>query len=287
MAHNSSPSVLTSSITVSADTTTHEATENSVALKKIITDRPTETTEKTTATAEATEKTMTTSAGLKETIPTTEATERAETTTGATGRTVATTGATEKAIMTATSTATSMPAKATTPATYGTYIVIHYVDETGANVANNTGATTFPTMPPESLSFYTAAFWVPVAILSLVMAMTCIRTIWRLYARKRKNNISSYESRFVLSEEINVAYDRLNEPDNIYVELERMSTTASFSNSGGGSQYYSTVSSFRDHANFRSDNRALADPAFSREEIIPDGQQQRVSKAHSYLYLIP
>lgn len=158
MTYNSSPSVHTSSITVSADTTTHEATEKSVALKKIITNRPTETTEKRTSTTEATEKTiMTTSGGLKETIPTTGATERTEATTGATvkliattgatGRTVATTEASEKAIMTATSRATSMPAKTTTPAIYGTYIVIHYVDETSANVANNTGATTLPIMP--------------------------------------------------------------------------------------------------------------------------------------------
>uniref|UniRef100_K1QVK2 Angiopoietin-1 receptor n=1 Tax=Magallana gigas TaxID=29159 RepID=K1QVK2_MAGGI len=144
-----------------------------------------------------------------------------------------------------------------------------------------------PSVLTKSLSFYTTAFWVPVALLSLVMAMGCIRTIWKLYARKRKNSISSYESRFVLSEEINVAYDRLNEPDNIYIELERMPTITSFSDNRGGSQYYSTVASLRDHAKFRSDNRALADQVILEEGVIPDGQPQRVSEAHSYLYLIP
>lgn len=280
---------------MSADTTTNGTTEKPGTLKKIITN--TETTGKTTATTQAKEKTMATRGGLKDTIPTTGTTERTETTTGATvkiiatngttGTTVATTEASEKAIMTATSRASSMPAKRTTPATYGTYIVIHYVDESGVVVANNSETTTLSIMPSESLSFYTTAFWVPVALLSLVMAMGCIRTIWKLYARKRKNNISSYESRFVLSEEINVAYDRLNEPDNIYIELERMPATTSFSDNRGGSQYYSTVASLRDHAKFISDNRALADQVILEEGVIPDGQPQRVSEAHSYLYLIP
>eukprot|EP00105_Crassostrea_gigas_P019119 XP_011437486.1 PREDICTED: protein draper [Crassostrea gigas] len=294
--HKSSPSVLTSStITVSADTTTNGTTEKTGALKQSTTN--TETIGKTTATTEAKEKTTGTRGGLKDTIPTTGTTERTETTTGATvkiiatngttGTTVATTEASEKAIMTATSRASSMPAKRTTPATYWTYIVIHYVDESGVVVANNSETTTLSIMPSESLSFYTTAFWVPVALLSLVMAMGCIRTIWKLYARKRKNSISSYESRFVLSEEINVAYDRLNEPDNIYIELERMPTITSFSDNRGGSQYYSTVASLRDHAKFRSDNRALADQVILEEGVIPDGQPQRVSEAHSYLYLIP
>uniref|UniRef100_A0A8W8MFY3 Uncharacterized protein n=1 Tax=Magallana gigas TaxID=29159 RepID=A0A8W8MFY3_MAGGI len=162
----------------------------------------------------------------------------------------------------------SSPSVLTT--TYGTYIVIHYVDESGVVVANNSETTTLSIMPSESLSFYTTAFWVPVALLSLVMALGCIRTIWKLYARKRKNNISSYESRFVLSEEINVAYDRLTEPDNIYIELERMPTITSFSDNRGGSQYYSTVASLRDHAKFRSDNRALADQVILEEGVIPD-----------------
>lgn len=141
-----------------------------------------------------------------------------------------------------------------------------------------------------SLSFYVAVFWVPIAVLSLVMVIAGIRTIWRLHDRKRKATLpfyETYESRFVLSEGDNVAYDKINEPENVYLELNGMSTTASSSTDGEGNQYYSTVGSIRDHAKFRSDNRALADPASSREGIISDGQPQRVSEAHAYLYLIP
>lgn len=100
---------------------------------------------------------------MKETIPTTGTTERTETTTGATvkiiattgttGTTVATTEASEKAIMTATSRASSMPAKTTTQATYGTYIVIHYVDESGVVVANNSETTTLSIMPSGKRGF--------------------------------------------------------------------------------------------------------------------------------------
>uniref|UniRef100_A0A8W8MB34 Uncharacterized protein n=1 Tax=Magallana gigas TaxID=29159 RepID=A0A8W8MB34_MAGGI len=141
-----------------------------------------------------------------------------------------------------------------------------------------------------SLSFYVAVFWVPIAVLSLVMVIAGIRTIWRLHDRKRKATLpfyETYESRFVLSEGDNVAYDKINEPENVYLELNGMSTTASSSTDGEGNQYYSTVGSIRDHAKFRSDNRALADPASSREGIISDGQPQRVSEANAYLYLIP
>lgn len=84
-----------------------------------------------------------------------------------------------------------------------------------------------------------------------------------------------------------MAYDKINEPENVYLELNGMSTTASFPTDEEGNQYYSTIGSIRDHAKFRSDNRALADPASSREGIISDGQPQRASEAHAYLYLIP
>uniref|UniRef100_A0A8W8MB24 Uncharacterized protein n=1 Tax=Magallana gigas TaxID=29159 RepID=A0A8W8MB24_MAGGI len=107
---------------------------------------------------------------------------------------------------------------------------------------------------------------------------------------KRKTTLPShetYESRLVLSKGENAAYDKINKPENVYLELNGMSTTASFPTYGEGNQYYSTVGSIRDHAKFRSDNRALADPASSREGIISDGQSQRVSEAHAYLYLIP
>lgn len=145
---------------MSADTTTNGTTEKPGELTKIIN---TETTGKKTTTTEATEKTTATRGGLKETTPTKGTTERTETTTGATvkiiattgttGTTVATTEASEKAIMTATSRASSMLAKRTTPATYGTYIVIHYVDETGAVVTNNSETTTLSIMPSGKRGF--------------------------------------------------------------------------------------------------------------------------------------
>lgn len=299
---------------------TTEATEKTNATTEVTTRTiaTTEATEKTIATTEATTKTLTTTELLEKTVVSTGATEKIITTTGATARTVATTRALKKIIpitkataqtttnettekTTATSEATKKtvattlaaeiatsgetltPAKTTTPATYFTliYIHVHKVDKTDANVTNNTGAMiTLLNVPSESLSFYISVFWVPIAVLSLVMVIACIRTIWRLHDRKSKETISSYE-------EVNVAYDKLNEPENIYLELKRMSTTASFSNDGEDYQYYSTVGSIRDHAKFRSDNRALADPASSREGIISDGQPQRVSEAHAYLYLIP
>lgn len=293
MTHNSSPSVLTSSITVSADTTTNGATEK--PLEKITAN--TESTEKTTSTTEATEKIITTTGdtsrtvattrSLKKTIPITMATTQTTTTNETTEeKTTATPEATETIVETtlaagiATSGATLTPARTTTPATHFPNVVIH-VHETHANVSNNTGATRLPTMPSEFLSFYIAVFWVPTAVLGLVMVIACIRTIWRLHVhvRRSKETISSYEG-------VTVAYDKLNEPENIYLELNRMSTTAPFSNDGEGNQYYSTVASIREHAKLRSENRALTDPALSRKGIISDGQPQRESEAHSYLFLI-
>lgn len=288
----------------------------------------TEATTKTITTTEATTKTITRTEALEKTVVSTGATEKIITASGATARTLATTTALKKTIpiskataqtttnettekTTATSEATNKTVattlaaeietsgatitipKTTTPATYFPHIFIHVHknDRIDANVTNNTETIiTLLNVQSESPSFYVAVFWVPIAVLSLVMVIVGIRTIWRLHDRKRKATLpfyETYESRFVLSEGDNVAYDKINEPENVYLELNGMSTTASSSTDGEGNQYYSTVGSIRDHAKFRSDNRALADPASSREGIISDGQPQRLSEANAYLYLIP
>lgn len=270
---------------------THKTTARTEATTKTIT--TTEATHKTIATTEATMKTITRTEALEKTVVSTGATEKKITATGATARTLATTKALKKTISKATvqttTNETTEKTTATSEATNKT-VATTLAAEIETSGTTLTSAIVCQATVQRSLSFYVAVFWVPIAVLSLVMVIAGIRTIWRLHDRKRKATLpfyETYESRFVLSEGDNVAYDKINEPENVYLELNGMSTTASSSTDGEGNQYYSTVGSIRDHAKFRSDNRALADPASSREGIISDGQPQRVSEANAYLYLIP
>lgn len=270
---------------------THKTTARTEATTKTIT--TTEATHKTIATTEATTKTITRTEALEKTVVSTGATEKKITATGATARTLATTKALKKTISKATvqttTNETTEKTTATSEATNKT-VATTLAAEIETSGTTLTSAIVCQATVQRSLSFYVAVFWVPIAVLSLVMVIAGIRTIWRLHDRKRKATLpfyETYESRFVLSEGDNVAYDKINEPENVYLELNGMSTTASSSTDGEGNQYYSTVGSIRDHAKFRSDNRALADPASSREGIISDGQPQRVSEANAYLYLIP
>lgn len=255
----------------------------------------TEATTKTITTTEATTETITRTEALEKTVVSTGATEKIITATGATARTLATTNALKKTIpiskatVQTTTNETTEKTTATSEATNKT-VATTLAAEIETSGTTLTSAIVCQATVQRSLSFYVAVFWVPIAVLSLVMVIAGIRTIWRLHDRKRKATLpfyETYESRFVLSEGDNVAYDKINEPENVYLELNGMSTTASSSTDGEGNQYYSTVRSIRDHAKFRSDNRALVDPASSREGIISDGQPQRVSEAHAYLYLIP
>lgn len=272
---------------------THQTTARTEATTKTIT--TTEATHKTIATTEATTKTITRTEALEKTVVSTGATEKKTTATGATARTLATTNALKKTIPISKATVQTTTNE-TTEKTTATSEATNKIVATTLAAEIETSGTTFTSAivcqatVQRSLSFYVAVFWVPIAVLSLVMVIAGIRTIWRLHDRKRKATLpfyETYESRFVLSEGDNVAYDKINEPENVYLELNGMSTTASSSTDGEGNQYYSTVGSIRDHAKFRSDNRALADPASSREGIISDGQPQRVSEANAYLYLIP
>lgn len=266
---------------------THKTTARTEATTKTIT--TTEATHKAIATTEATTKTITRTEALEKTVVSTGATEKIITATGATARTLATTNALKKTIPISKATVQTTTNE-TTEKTTATSVATTLAAEIETSGTTLTSAIVCQATVQRSLSFYVAVFWVPIAVLSLVMVIAGIRTIWRLHDRKRKATLpfyETYESRFVLSEGDNVAYDKINEPENVYLELNGMSTTASSSTDGEGNQYYSTVRSIRDHAKFRSDNRALADPASSREGIISDGQPQRVSEAHAYLYLIP
>nr|XP_034308965.1 mucin-22 isoform X2 [Crassostrea gigas] len=220
----------------------------------------TEATHKTTARTEATTKTITTTKATTKTITTTEATTETITRTEALEKTVVSTGAAEKKITATGATARTL---ATTNALKKTIPISKATVQTTTN--ETTEKTTATSEATNKTVATTLAAEIETSGTTLTSAIVCQATVQR----------------------DNVAYDKINEPENVYLELNGMSTTASSSTDGEGNQYYSTVGSIRDHAKFRSDNRALADPASSREGIISDGQPQRVSEANAYLYLIP